>query len=470
MTPGHVRARIAAGGTAVTGTGAAASLALALLVLVCAFVAVAVPRASLGYRTAVLQRSFHAASSSTTTVLADATINGLTGGTLSAAQLTSAQHQLADGLGREGLPLAPATTDWSGMVTGSAPFTVTGRPPDRTMAPPQLELVYRSGLGRNARLVSGSLPGGSASTSASGGTGTGTTLQVAVTQATAAQFGLHPGSRLQASGRTVLVTGIVRPLRPASSFWTVDPVAAAPQLTYPTPDSAPYLSSGAFVSAEELPALQNYLSAPLRALWSFPLALAGVTANQAAGLARTLAAVGYLPAATSVGTSLNATAGPAATIQVSLSSGLATRLSPFLATDDAVQRALSLMFVSLAVIAAVVVLLGARLVAARRHGEFTMMRARGASLRQVGALALGGGAAAALPAAVLGVGAAVAATPGPASPLAWWLAGLIVLAALAGPPLLAAWQQRTPRRAAARPVVFCGEKRPCPRRLYTCSR
>jgi hypothetical protein len=90
MTPGNVRARIAAGGTAVTGTGAAASLALALLVLVCAFVAVAVPRASLGYRTAVLQRSFHAASSSTTTVLADATINGLSGGSLSAAQLASA--------------------------------------------------------------------------------------------------------------------------------------------------------------------------------------------------------------------------------------------------------------------------------------------------------------------------------------------------------------------------------------------
>ena len=446
MTAGNVRSRIAAAGTAVTGTGAAASLALALLVLVCAFVAVAVPRASLGYRTAVLQRTFHAASSSATTVLADATINGLSGGSLSAPQLASAQRQLADGLGREGLPLAPATADWSGMVTGSAPFTVVGRPPDRTLAAPQLELLYRSGLGRNTRLVSGTLPG------AGTGTGTATTLQVAVTQATAARFGLHPGSRLRAAGQEVMVTGIIRPLRPASSFWAVDPVAAAPQLTYPTPDSAPYLSSGAFVSAAELTGLQNYLSAPLRALWSFPLSLGGVTADQAAGLARTLAAVSYLPAATSVGTSLNASAGPAATIQVSLSSGLASTLPAFVATDDAVQRVLSLMFVSLAVIAAVVVLLGARLVAARRRDEFTMRRARGASLRQVAAVALGGGAAAILPAAALGVGAAVAATPGPASPLAWWLAGLIVAAALAGPPLLAAWQQRTPRRAVAGPA------------------
>ncbi len=452
MTPGSVRARIATAGTAVTGTGAAASLALALLVLVCAFVAVAVPRASLGYRTAVLQRSFHAESSSATTVLADATINGLTGGSLSAAQLASAQHQLSDGLGREGLPLAPATAAWSGMVTGSAPFTVTGRAPDRTLAPPQLELLYRSALGRNARVVSGALPGAGAGTSTGAGAGIRGILQVAVTQVTAARFGLHPGSRLQAAGYAVLVTGIIRPFRPASSFWTVNPVAAAPQLTYPTPDSAPYLSSGAFVSAAELPALQDYLSAPLRALWSFPLGLAGVTADQAAGLARALAAVGYLPAATSVGTSLNASAGPAATIQVTLSSGLATSLPSFVATDDAVQRVLSLMFVSLAVIAAVVVLLGARLVAARRRGEFTMMRARGASLRQVAAVALGGGAAAVGPAAVLGVGAAVAATPGPASPLAWWLAGLIVAAALAGPPLLAVWQQRTPRRAVAGPA------------------
>ena len=207
MTAGNVRSRIAAAGTAVTGTGAAASLALALLVLVCAFVAVAVPRASLGYRTAVLQRTFHAASSSATTVLADATINGLSGGSLSAAQLASAQRQLADGLGREGLPLAPATADWSGMVTGSAPFTVIGRAPDRTLAPPQLELLYRSGLGRNTRLVSGALPGAGAG---GAGTGTGTgggTLQVAVTQATAARFGLHPGSRLRAAGQEVWSPG-----------------------------------------------------------------------------------------------------------------------------------------------------------------------------------------------------------------------------------------------------------------------
>ncbi len=443
-----MRPRIAAAWAAVTGTGAAASLALAMLALICTFVAVAVPRASLGYRTAVLQRSFRAAPSSATTVLADADISGPTSRSPSAGLLDAGRAQLAGDLRRDGLPLAPPAADWSGMVTGSSPFSVAGRPRTRTLAPPQLELLYRSGLRRNARLAAGSLPAAvTPGGTAAGGTAA-VTVQVAVTQATAARFGLHPGSRLRAAGHEILVTGILRPRRPASSFWAVDPVAASPELTYPTPDAAPYLSSGAFVSAAELPALQGYLSgAPLRALWSFPLDLSRVTADQAGGLARALRAIAYLPAATSVSTSLSASEGLAATIQISLSSGLATTLPSFVATDDAVQRVLSLMFVSLAVIAAVVVLLGARLVAARRRGEFTMMRARGAALRQVAAVALAGGAVTALPAAALGVGAAVAVTPGPVSQLAWWLAGLIVAASLAGLPLLAAWQQRTPRRA-----------------------
>jgi len=436
-----LRGRVTASWATVAGTGAAASLALAMLVAVCAFVAVAVPRASLGYRTQVLQRAFHAASSSSTTVLADAEITGLSQGYLNDSQLESARGELGAGLRREGLPLAPPGADWSGMVTGSAPFSVAGRPAATTTAAPQLELLYRSELGRNATLVSGSPPGGEAPHVPP------KAIAVAVTEATAARLGLRVGSRILAGGPLAVVTGIIRPVHAGSSFWTVDPVAPAPQLTYPSPDSAPYWSAAAFVSAADLPALQSYSTAtPLRALWSFPLALGGVTADQAAGLLGVLQRLSYLPAATSVSTNLNAAAGPSATIQVSLSDGLATTLPAFVATDDAVQRVLSLLFVPLAVIAAVVVLLGARLVAERRRGEFTMMRARGGSLRQLATTALAGGAAVVLPAAAAGVGAAVLATPGPASSLAWWLAGVIILAALAGPPLLAVWWYR-PRRA-----------------------
>src|SRR5260370_29667076 len=93
------------------------------------------------------------------------------------------------------------------------------------------------------------------------------------------------------------------------------------------------------------------------------------------------------------------------------------------------------------------VLLGSRLVADQRDTELPMMRARGASLRQVGTAALAVGAIAVLPAAAVGVGAAVLVTPGPASQLAWWLGALIIVAALAGPPVLAMWRQRTPPHA-----------------------
>jgi len=428
--------------SSVTGTGAAASLALAMLVLVCTFIAVAVPRASLDYRTQALQRIFRSTSSAQTAVVADAEISGLTGSYLPAAEFAAAQHSLAAGLHHQGLPLAPPAAQWAGLDTASNAFS-GGRPP-ATGAPPALELMYRSTLGRDTTLVAGSRPTGVTTH------GTADTFQVAVTAATAAKFGLHTGTRLRMSGIGVVVTGIVRPRDPASSLWTVDPAAAAPELIQTSRDAAPFWSGAAFVGEDELFAMQRDLgNAPLHALWTFPLSLGSVTADQAAGLLHDLQAVAYLPATTSVSTNLNTQAGQSATITVTLSSGLTTTLPSFVATDDAVQRALSLLFVSLAIIAAMVVLLGARLVAEHRDTELTMMRARGASLRQVGTVALAGGAVAVLPAAAAGAGAAVLVTPGPASQLAWWLGALIVVAALAGPPVLAMWRHRTRRDTAS---------------------
>ena len=109
---GGLRARARAAGPAVTGTGAAASATLALLVLICTFVAVAVPRASLGYRTTVLQRAFAAAPAAQKTVLADGDLSGSAEGPLTAGQLEKARVQLAAGLHRDGLPLAGPPWPW----------------------------------------------------------------------------------------------------------------------------------------------------------------------------------------------------------------------------------------------------------------------------------------------------------------------------------------------------------------------
>ena len=208
--------------SSVTGTGAAASLALAMLVLVCTFVAVAVPRASLDYRTQALQRTFRSVSSAQTAVVADADIVGLTGSYLTAADMAAARGTLAAGLHHEGLPLAPAAAQWAGLDTGSSSFS-GGRPPF-TGAAPVLELMYRDRLGSGTALVAGSLP---TSVTKHGKTDT---FGVAVTAATAAKFGLHTGTQLRMSGLGLVVTGIVRPRDPASSLWTVDPFAAAPEL------------------------------------------------------------------------------------------------------------------------------------------------------------------------------------------------------------------------------------------------
>ena len=70
----------------------------------------------------------------------------------------------------------------------------------------------------------------------------------------------------------------------------------------------------------------------------------------------------------------------------------------FSGEDQAIGAVLGLLFVSLAVIGTVAVLLGAGLVAARRDAEFAVLRARGASLRQVAGRALAASAALALPA------------------------------------------------------------------------
>ena len=436
---GGLRARARAAGPAVTGTGAAASATLALLALICAFVAVAVPRASLGYRTTVLQRAFAGVPATQKMVLGDGDLSGFSGQPLNAAQLEASRVQLAAALHRDGVPLAEpaARWQWSGLATGTTVLSGATAPALRHMAPPQLELLYRSTLASQSALVAGHLP-----TTMERRTGSAT-FQVAVTAATAARLGVHVGSRLQTAGQTLVVTGVIRPVGPASAFWTVDPVATAPRLTQLGADATPFLSSAAFVGPAEVQAvLANLRTEPLHALWGFPLDLRSVTADAAAGLQRELQAVSYLPVASSVASSLGISTDRLAPVVVGLSNGLTVILQPFVATDDAVQRALSLLFVSVAAIAAVVVLLGARLVTVHRDREFAMMRARGASLRQLALVALRGGAVVVLPAVAVAVAAAVAVTPGPASWLSWWLAGAITAVALAGPAVLAAWRHR----------------------------
>src|ERR1019366_3646409 len=93
-------------------------------------------------------------------------------------------------------------------------------------------------------------------------------------------------------------------------------------------------------------------------------------------------------------------------------SPLISDLSSFLATQAAIETVLLLLFASLIVVGAAVILLAARMIVARREGELGLLRARGGSLRQVAAVMTRVSLVAAVPAALIGAGLAIALIPG----------------------------------------------------------
>lgn len=453
--------RLRAGWTQLTGTGAAASLGLALLVGGCVFICVAAPRASLHNRTAALQRQLATMPASERTIYATVSYDDFEtaagGGQVKASDIGAASAELSANLAKTGLPFAPARTGWSGLATNLLPAIGAARSAYASPRGPALEIVYRNALPRYSRLVAGRLP---AATTVSAGR---LTFQSAITTATAARFSLRVGSRLRLDDDiTLAVTGIVAPRSPKSAFWTVDPTTAAPQIITGGPLSFPYWTGAAFIGPAEITDLpvQRLRGSNLSLAWDFPLNLGAVTADNVDALRHHVTA-----AISTSGTLVSSTHG--IPTDVAIDSGLATDLAAFTNADDAISRLLSLLFVSLTLVGAVVVLLGARLLTEHRDAEFALMRARGAALRQLAGLALRSGAVAVFPAAIISSALALAVTPGTEEPLGWWLAGLTTVTALAGPPLMAvrryskSGRRGTPRgrgklsrqRAAARRLV-----------------
>jgi putative ABC transport system permease protein len=417
----RLRERLAA----VTGTGAAASAALALLVLGCVFVAVAGPRQSLALRTRALQSTLAGLPPLNRSVIAQTGYGDFAAALqspTSALVLRHARTQLATELTRANLPLAPLSTDWTSLTSAYDFVSGAARSAYNGENAPKLEVIYRDELARHTRLVTGRMPGA----------GHGRVLEIAVTRATARRFGLRPSSVLTTPAKTRLeVTGILVPRDPSSAFWTADPNAAVPTPPVPARNAIPSWYGAAFASGAEVTAMTQRLDLFNGSLeWDFPLRLQSLTADQAGPLQARLKRVGLRAGALFLGPQVN----------VAVSSPVSLDLATYLTTDAALATLLGLLFVSLTVIGLVVVLLGVQLLAERRQAEFTLMRARGAARWQLAVLALRGGAVAAGPAALAGAALAVAVTPGPPAPLAWWLAGVTVGCALAGPALLAAWR------------------------------
>jgi putative ABC transport system permease protein len=412
---------------ALTGSASTAAAALGLLACLCTLLAVIGPRATAQVRTTAVRQLIATAPAINKAVIGTVYDSALGAGEplgLGTGLIERTKDQLRRNL--RALPLSPAPADWSSLatpfvaVTGYGPAAMAG-----ALLPPQLELSYRDALARNVRVIAGKLPAGKP------GSGPTLVLQVAVTQPTANRFGLTLGSRLPLPGTSIVltVTGIVQPRDPAGLFWTVDPVVTTPQLESPL--TKPYWLGGVFITAAAVAAIQNQINGGATQLtWVFPMALGKLTGAQVAQLQSTLttalSTAGQITVSGSQG-------GAPIPVPIALSSGTTQVIAGFDAEAASVGSVLDLLSVSLAVLAAVVVLLAGWLLADQRRQELAVARARGGSRWQLALAVLAGTAVAAVPGAVAGAVIAVALTASSPVALSWWLAGLVVLAALAGP-------------------------------------
>ena len=444
--------RLRAAWVTLTGTGAAASVAFGLLVFVSVLASLAIPRESVGLRNGALQRVIAASQPGdrTVTVTADMA-NPVTNEPIQvlATDLAAAGASLRSRLAAGGLPVAGSPPAWSSLATGYVQVTGAARPAG--YGQPEFEMTYRTALTRYSHLVAGRLPAG----------GPAGVVQTAVTTATAARFGLRVGTRLKVGPVALVVTGIIQPVLPASAFWSTDRLAATPLLTPVTSAGPAYWTGTLFIGAGALPLIEPILNPYMSATWWYPAALGRLTAGQAGGLE---AGLGSL---VSSGTTVSAAGFP---VTATIASQIPSFLSPFIAAENAVTPVLELLYVSLAVMGAVVVLLGARLVAQRRAAEFTLMRARGAALYQLGWLVLRASVVIAAAAGAAAVVLAIGLTPGGGDAVGWWLAGITIAVTLAGPVLISVVPQRVAAPATGRAgdegaVRRAGGRKPAARRI-----
>jgi putative ABC transport system permease protein len=433
---------------ALTGTGAAASVAFGLLVFASVLASLALPRENVALRNQALQRVVSSSKPGDRNVTVTAVlIDQVTSEPIEvqASDIAAAGAAFRSRLAAGGLPMASSPPAWTSLATGD--IQVAGAARAAGYGTPAFEMTYRTALSRYSHVVAGHLP------SAAGGSATGV-AQVAVTTATAARFGLRVGTRLTAGPLPLVVTGIIQPVLPASTFWNANLAAATPALTPAAPPEPARWTGVLFIGPGALQMIQTALGPVMTGTWWYPAALGRLTAGQAAGAEASIASL-ISSGATVSGEPVTAT----------VSSHIPSILSPFVASESAVAPVLELLYVSLAVMGAVVVLLGARLVAQHRAAEFTLMRARGAALHQLGWLvvrvnviiaAIAGAAAAAL---------AIVLTPGGGDAVAWWLAGVTIAVALVGPVLISVVPQRVATPVAGRPERRAGGRTLAARRI-----
>ena len=271
--------RLRAAWVTLTGTGAAASVAFGLLVFASVLASLAIPRESAGLSTGALHRVIAASQPADRTVIGTVPETSMTDeiGQVQAPDIAAVGASLRARLAAGGMTVASDPPAWAGLTTEYVP--VTGAARAAGDGPPQFAMTYRTELARYSQIVAGRLPAGGSLP------GNQAVLQAAVTTATAARFGLKVGARVNAGPVQLVITGIIRPANPASSFWTEEPVAARPALTQAAAPQLPYWIGAVFVGPGALPLLEAGIgSDEMQVTWVYTAALGGLTAGQVSGL------------------------------------------------------------------------------------------------------------------------------------------------------------------------------------------
>jgi putative ABC transport system permease protein len=449
---------------------------LAVLTLCVVFAATAGVREALVTRTTALRQTLAAAPALSATIDVTGTAQGIRTALasptdtyapeLSEQQTTEITDQLHGDLNQGVLRLAPGSADWAALDTQAIDLTPT--PKSTGGIPVKLEIAYRQPLRQYMRLVAGSFPQSPvpapASESLPGSQPFYPVMQVLVSEQTASRFDLKVGSRLTLPGPsdlligrsatvTIVVSGIVTAIDLNSAFWQSDPAAAIPSTQSPAgaslgmPGSVYWVGGLLAVQGESAAVQDDFGYAGIIASWFFPLSLNDINGGQAQPLYDTLNALSSraLPLSGDVAS---------ASTQLTASSGLPTKLAPFLSAAQSADVLLWLLYVSLTVAGLVVLLLAGRMVVLRRSVELAVIRARGASLRWLGGSIGGEAALACVPAAVIAVALGILAVPaaGGLQPVgatgAWWSVVAVLVVAVGGPTLMVGWRYRPPRRRA----------------------
>lgn len=439
--------RITAVVGAVAGNGLGAALVLALLAGAGSFAATVVPRENARAQNAALHAELASAGPGTSSLFGTSDLGslqqtlraGASDSSVALDQLGEPDRALRTELASLGVPLsANRADDWQGMDTNQYRAALTNPTPAQSALPKiRTALNYRSDLSDHAVLVQGTLP--NRATSPAGADRPGF-FQVALSQRTAATFHVGVGQTLTLAAAAespirLQVTGIFKARDPGDDFWSFDLLAVTPELQQPNVGPA-YWESDAFIGSGEVAAFEDAFSGEHVELeYGLPLDLSHLTSGQAQPLADAMVT------ATSYAADLPLPGGTG-TLSVDLAGGMTRPLGQFLSQRRAVDAVLSMVVGSLAALGAAVLLLCIVLLAEQRSAEFALLRARGASGRQLALLAARAGAISLVPAAA-GMLLGHALVPSPLPILAdWWAPALIALVVLTGPAVAAAVRYR----------------------------